>query len=83
MPDRDELAALIRPHLGHTSGTVGGQWADRQAGEIANAILAAGWRPPYISEAQCEADNDHHGFEHRCRRCGIGLMDYYGRDPVD
>ena len=49
MTDRDTLAALIRPHL--DGGTlpdhlVGGMAAGWQAEQIADAVLAAGWRAP-------------------------------------
>lgn len=46
-PDREDLAAVVLPHLGaHAPGTVGRAWAEQQAMEIADAILAAGWKPP-------------------------------------
>lgn len=44
--DRDTLAALILPHLDKYAcppGTIGRQWVERQATEIADVILTAGW----------------------------------------
>ena len=48
---RDELAAIIRPHLsgsGLPSGTIGHMAAEWEAERLADAIIAAGWSSPII-----------------------------------
>lgn len=66
MTDRDQLAALIRPHLGGAPGTLSGQWGDRVAQEIAADVEASGWAAP----------EHQHKFDHWVR------VDWDREDPV-
>ena len=59
MTDRDALAALIRPHLDGgklPDHLVGGMAAAWQAEQIADAILAGGWRQRVDMSAELVKD---------------------------
>lgn len=67
MTDRDDLAAIIGRNIPDGSDL-----------KAADAILAAGWRKPRITEAECEAQHGHE-FDESCQICGVEAREYFDR----
>lgn len=73
MTDRDALIKLL-----YEADMQRNDWDQSTYEAQADALLAAGWQAPRMSESDCEDQNGHEFYD-TCAYCGADARDYFNR----